>query len=173
MSGMRKGLILGAIQIVMVLSLGGKLLYERVTRPRVWVMSEAYDPELPIRGRYVSERLQMQAEGFEYVTPDRPGMDYYVNRKWAYLQIRDNHLVAENRVAGLGMWIYVRKNAQGALTAVSDEPVLFFIPDKAQLPILKAGEQMWVDVTLPIAGPPRPIRIGIKKAGVITPLDLK
>jgi len=51
MSGGRKGLLLGAIQIALVLSLGGKLLYDRVTRPRVWVLSQVYDPDLPIRGR--------------------------------------------------------------------------------------------------------------------------
>ncbi len=33
MTTMTKGLLLGAIQLALVLSLGGKLLYDRATRP--------------------------------------------------------------------------------------------------------------------------------------------
>jgi len=38
---------------------------------------------------------------------------------------------------------------------------------------LKAGEEMWVEVTVPAKGPPRPLRVGIKKDGVITPMVFK
>jgi hypothetical protein len=34
------------------------------------------------------------------------------------------------------------------------------------------GEELWVEVTLPRRGPPRPIRLAVKKDGVLTPLDL-
>ena len=47
MNGVRKGLLLAAIQLALVLSLGGKLLYDRFTRPRVWVLSQVYDPSCP------------------------------------------------------------------------------------------------------------------------------
>ena len=52
-----KGLVLAALQCVMVLSLSGKLFYDRQTCPRVWVLTAQYDPNLPIRGRYLSLRL--------------------------------------------------------------------------------------------------------------------
>ncbi|MCZ6514734.1 MAG: hypothetical protein O6850_02600 [Acidobacteria bacterium] len=32
--------------------------------------------------------------------------------------------------------------------------------------------QLWAEVTLPRQGPPRPIRLGVKKEGLLTPLDL-
>ena len=34
-----KGLVVAAVQVGLVASLGAKLLYDRVTRPRVWVLT--------------------------------------------------------------------------------------------------------------------------------------
>ena len=52
-----KGLVLAALQCALVLSLSGKLLYDRQTCPRVWMQTAQYDPNLPIRGRYLSLSL--------------------------------------------------------------------------------------------------------------------
>jgi hypothetical protein len=173
MSGMRKGLLLGAIQIALVLSLGAKLLYDRVTRPRVWVLSNAFDPELPIRGRYLSERLQFPSEGFTYVEESAQNPNsWYANRQWAYLEVRDGQLIAYQHGSGSGMWVHLRKVNDGAITAISEDPVLLFISEHAEIPALKPGQETWVEVTVPAQGPPRPIRIGIKKDGIIMPLKL-
>src|SRR5689334_17961281 len=60
-----KGLILAGLQALMVLSLTGKLLYDRATCPRVWVRTAPWDPSLPIRGRYLSLQL-MPERGVSY-----------------------------------------------------------------------------------------------------------
>jgi hypothetical protein len=173
MSGVRKGLLLGALQIALVLSLGGKLLYDRVTRPRVWVLSEVYDPELPIRGRYLSERLRFPAAGFTYREADRRNpSDWYMNRQWAYLEVRNGQLIAKQQGSGAGEWVHLHKNNDGTVIALSEEPALVFISEHAEIPGLKAGQEMWVEVTVPAQGPPRPIRIGTKKGGVLIPLKL-
>jgi len=55
------------------------------------------------------------------------------------------------------------------------EPSLFFIPDTAKDPtLLNPGEELWVLATIPRKGPPRPLALGVKKAGEkdIRPLDL-
>jgi hypothetical protein len=171
---MGKGLLLAAIQVALVLSLGAKLLYDRTTRPRVWVLCEVYDPELPIRGRYLGERLRMPAEGFTYNNPS-PGSlsDWAANTQWAYFEIRDDRLIAKSAGSGNGEWVYLHKNNDGVVVAFTQEPVLVFISDRAELPQLKAGEEMWVEVTVPAKGPPRPLRVGIKKDGVITPMVFK
>lgn len=174
MSGMQKGLLLGAIQIALVLSLGAKLLYDRMTRPRVWVLSQVYDPNLPIRGRYLSERLQMTTEGFTYQESNqRNYSDWFMNRVWAYLEARNGQLIAKQQGRGPGEWVYLHKNSDGTIVAFSEEPVLFFVPDNAEIPNLKPREEMWVEVTVPAKGPPRPIRVGIRKDGVLTPLQLR
>jgi hypothetical protein len=173
MTGMRRGLLLAAIQLALVLSLGAKLLYDRATRPRVWALSEVYDPNLPIRGRYLSERLRLPAEGFSYKQSSQPnGNEWYLNHEWAYFEIRDGQLIAKQQGTSPGGWVYLRKNGDATVTAVLDQPVLFFISEHAQVPGLKPGEETWIEVTLPAQGPPRPIRIGIKRDGVLTPLKL-
>lgn len=174
MSATKKGLLLGLLQLLVVLSLSGKLLYDRMTRPRAWVLAATYDPELPIRGRYLSERLQFPVEGFTYEAPqNRNVSDWFANRRWAYLEVRDGRLIGKARGEGPGGWVYLHRNPDASVVAFSEEPVLVFIPEKAVVPELKRGEEMWVEVTIPKKGPPRPIRMGLKKVGVLTPLELR
>ena len=173
MNSLRKGLLVGLIQILIVLSLGAKLLYDRATRPRVWVLSQVYDPELPIRGRYLAQQLHVPTEGFTYVEPKKDNnYEWYANRSWAYLEVRGSQLIATRVGTGAGLWISLHKNADGTLFAVTEPAVLVFIPERANIPTLQRGQEMWVEVTIPAKGPPRPIRIGLKKDGVITPLQL-
>lgn len=58
MSSRAKGLLLGALHVILVLSLGAKLLIDRHRYPRVWAETIPYDPDSPIRGRYLAARLQ-------------------------------------------------------------------------------------------------------------------
>jgi hypothetical protein len=48
---MTKAIAVALIQILIVSSLGAKLLYDRRTRPQAWFRTARYDPNLPIRGR--------------------------------------------------------------------------------------------------------------------------
>lgn len=174
MSTTKKGVLLGVVELLIVLSLGGKLLYDRMTRPRVWVLAATYDPELPIRGRYLGERLQFAVEGFTYEAPQNRNMrDWFANRRWAYLEVRDGRLIGKAQGKGPGGWVYLHRNADGSVVAFSEQPVLVFIPEKAVVPALQRGEEMWVEVKIPKKGPPRPIRVGTKKGGVLTPLELR
>ena len=174
MTASRKGLLLGAIQVALVLSLGGKLLYDRQTRPRVWVQCQTFDPELPIRGRYLSERLMFTAEGYAYdARAEQSGVAPFMGRYWAHLEVRHDHLIATSQGPGPGQWVGLRKNSDGALVAVTEEPALLFIPESASVPSLRPGQEMWIEVTVPAQGPPRPIQIGIKQGGVLTPLNFR
>jgi hypothetical protein len=58
------------------------------------------------------------------------------------------------------------------LVAFTEEPVAVFISETAEIPVLKTGQELWVEVTLPTKGPPRPIRIGLKTNGVLTPVKV-
>ena len=49
----------------------------------------------------------------------------------------------------------------------------YFIPEHVADPSRRpAGEELWVEVTQPRKGPLRPIRLGVRKDGVLTPLPL-
>ena len=66
-----------------------------------------------------------------------------------------------------------RQSAESTTTAILYEPVAYFIPEHIPDPSQRAqGEELWVEVTLPKKGPPRPIRLGVKKDGKLTPLDI-
>jgi len=55
--------------------------------------------------------------------------------------------------------------------ADSGERLAFFIPEHVPDPSFRApGEELWAEVTLPRKGAPRPIRLAVKKDGVLTPL---
>ena len=123
----KKGLILAAFQCLLALSVSGKLLYDRATCPRVWVKTAQWDPNLPIRGRYLALRL----------VPE-PG-------------------------------------TQGYFT-INNQVVLFFVPEHT-LPFetirsRRDAPELWAEVTLPHKGPPRPIRLAVKKAGRLEPIDV-
>ncbi|MGH9791428.1 MAG: hypothetical protein ACRD5W_09485 [Candidatus Acidiferrales bacterium] len=179
-----KGLILGVVHLLIVASLGAKLLYDRSTRPRVWARAAPCDPSLPIRGRYVSLQLEVQAQG---IAPPAgrdeisgPGANWW-RRTPVILYVENDQLVArhdsDTGPDDYGAWgrdaVILRRQADGTALAVLADPVLFFIPEHVPDPsVRKPGEELWVEVTLPRKGPPRPIRLGVKREGVLTPLDL-
>ncbi len=178
-----KGLIVGAIHLLLVASLGGKLLYDRATRPRVWARAAPYDPSLPIRGRYVSLQLEVQAVGFtsEAVVPRFDRESWRWLRYPVVLSVEEEKLVAQRDPSAAaaeyywGNWnaITFRPGRDEAPLAVLAEPVLYFIPEHITDPSQRQpGEELWVEVTLPRKGPPRPIRLGVKKDGVLTPLEI-
>ncbi len=155
MNALTKGLILCGVQAAMVLSIGGKMLIDRATRPRLWVRVAPYDPSLPVRGRYVSLTVTAEARGFP------PGAVY----AQANFSVEGGKLVA--RPAEI--------DGSGVMVSNSTAPVriAYFIPDRVPDPSLRPpDEELWAEVTVPRRGPPRPIQLGVKKNGVLTPLKL-
>jgi len=166
-----KGLVLAALHLLIVSSLGAKLLYDRGTRPSVWVETAPYDPEMPIRGRYVSLMLVVDAPEFAPPSADSSQTIWGGVR----LQVERERLVAR-RDPGREDWSgsSIRfQERDGAWVTVLSEPVAFFIPEHVEDPSRRAeGETLMVEVTIPRRGPPRPIRLGSRRDGVITPLPL-
>lgn len=169
--GLFKGLVLAVVHLLIVSSLGAKLLYDRSVRPRVWVETTPYDPELPIRGRYVSLGLILATPDLSPPEDDEGG----ARRHAVTLQVEDDRLLARrdpDREPWDGTAVWFQKQG-GAWIAVLDEPVAFFIPEHVEDPSRRpVGESLMVEVTLPAKGPPRPIRLGVRKDGSITPLPL-
>jgi hypothetical protein len=51
------------------------------------------------------------------------------------------------------------------------EATEFFIPDTAKPPFpLQKGQELWVEVTVPAAGPPRPIQLALSGSDGFHPL---
>lgn len=60
---------------------------------------------------------------------------------------------------------------------ISSQRVVFFVPENRtaveRLQFDRNARELWAEVTIPRKGPPRPIRLGIKKDGQIEPADLR
>ncbi|HKD63533.1 MAG TPA: hypothetical protein VKB40_05820 [Candidatus Acidoferrales bacterium] len=173
MSSRAKGLLLGALHVTLVLCLGAKLLIDRQRYPRVWAETIAYDPDSPIRGRYLAVRLQIVDEGI-YSTPPAgpPTHNRWMEIRNAKLGVENGRLVAFPSNDWTG--IQVARLTRGDETVVAlEEPVDFYIPEHIPDPSRRSpGERLWVEVTVPPKGTPRPIRLGVKKNDVLTPLNI-
>ncbi len=183
MTRAQKGWLVAAIHLTLISSLGAKMLYDRKTRPRAWARVVPFDPDLPVRGRYLSLQLQPTVPGL------RPPEDEYRNQRWwqsrpipVILSEENDRVVARREEDVSERDLYrLDRNAvvfvwrrQGELLPVLRDPVLFFVPEHVQDPSIRApGEELWVEVTLPKKGPPRPIRLAvIRQDGTFTPLQL-
>ena len=157
-----KGFVIAALHVAIVCALGAKLLVDRTVRPRVWVEVAPFDPDLPIRGRYVS--LQVKA-----IARDFPGSGGRGEWNHALLSVENDQLVAtrSNPVSGEAVRI---ENLGENPTVVLTTPIAYFIPEHVADPSSTPG--LMAEVTVPSKGPPRPIRLGVKNGDRITPLDL-
>ncbi len=179
------------LQLLLVASVAAKYLYQRSTCPRVWTRAVAYDPELVMRGRYLS--LQLQVDGCQSTLPSARqavfgrNVDGSANQSdygiaspgrvqfMASLAAKNNRLVAIRNPAG-------DLPAKGLLvTAVPgsscdamrlDAPVNFYIAEHARSPLpLAKDQELWIEVTIPTTGPPRPIQLALKQGGAWHPLS--
>jgi hypothetical protein len=161
MTARTKGIIVALLHLLLVVSLGGKLLVDRATLPRVWASVAPYDPDLPIRGRYVSLQVEVTPLGFE-----KPSGE--IGRVWAKLSVENDQLTAKPAAVRAYHYVMIREGAAG-LEGTLVTPIAFFIPEHVEDPSGLPG--LMVEVTVPRKGPPRPIRLGVAEEDGIKPLS--
>lgn len=181
-----RAIALVVIQCLLVSSIAAKYLYERVTCPRVWVRVAQYDPNLPMRGRYLALSPVVDACTLPH---DKDSASRWtdvnghekVSWHWQVrTYARDGKLVVEDarnvlpRTGTQTIWLNGDPSTgdtscdHARLSAVD-----FFIPDTAQSPFpLKSGQELWAEVTVPPLGPPRPIQLAISSNGEWKALNL-
>jgi len=171
MSPVVRGLIVAALHVALVASLGAKYLWERQTLPRVWVRATPYDPNLPLRGRYL--RLQVLLDPSQ-VRGD-PDLDTHSHRysnlgPAVSLSVDHGRLIA-TAVPDSTLHLVSLRGADGYTL---DKEIVYFIPERIADPSRRpAGEELWVESSIPSKGLPRAIRLGVRKnEGAIAPLSL-
>ena len=173
------------IQLAIVGSIAGKYFYERWKCPRVWTRAAMYDPELVMRGRYLS--MQLSVDGCKSTLPSAnqaiyprnvdgtPGVRGYSikGQQLIYFQAEikaeDNKLVAirlpESEEQRLGQAVTAAPGAACDNLRLQ-QAVNFYIAEHAASPLpVKAGQELWVEVTVPPKGPSRPIQLALKADG--------
>jgi hypothetical protein len=166
MTPFTRGLLVGAVQVLLVASVGARFLYDRESYPRLWVETAPYDPDLPIRGRYVSIALLVES--------DRAVPDATFNRApnmfLARLESRDDRLVAVEDDENGKHWVRSGRCGERNCWQLA-EPVAYFIPEHGEDPSRQPqGVALWAEVTLPPTGAPRPVRLGVKRGETIEPI---
>jgi hypothetical protein len=186
----RTSVALLAIQLALVSSIAAKYLYQRRTCPRVWVRTAAFDPELPMRGRYLS--LQLLVDGCRSTLPSAKlavvprnfdgtarGRSFSIGAPSPFqfpaeLKVEGNKLVAIRiedpvyRARGVMVDAWPGSSCDAFRVHA---PVDFYVAEHAALPTpLQPGQELWIEVTVPPNGPPRPIQLALKQDGAWKPL---
>ena len=205
-SPMWRAIAVAALHVLLISSLGAKLLYDRRTCPQAWFKARQYDPNLPIRGRYMSLQVEVldprspeeieSKFGSEIRSQENSSKQFAWHGPFDFghecgsIAVRDGAPVAVFEPEGPSRFCdnltFSRQRAESAgdnqaaaparppsgrwggghITLRVNEPVLFFVPDTAQLPTpMGNGSELWVLATVPRTGPPRAIALGVKKAG--------
>jgi uncharacterized membrane-anchored protein len=185
-------LVVLAIQLAIVSSIAAKYLYQRWTCPRVWVRSMAYDPEAVLRGRYLS--VQVTVDGCQSrVTSEELAAAAPRNVRGpngtivnipgapvefpARIKVQDGELVAIRVPATDSQTGAQMVTAQLGAKCVDmrlETPVDFYIAEHAADPTpVKRGQELWVEVTVPPKGPPRPVQLALKDNGAWKPLEFQ
>jgi uncharacterized membrane-anchored protein len=168
-STLRKGVAVALVQMLLVLLVGAKLYVDRWRYPQVWVETAPYDPELPLRGRYV--RL-LAVVGVDTTAADTTSGGMWLYRQRGRLEVRGDRLVAVPDEQG--RVLFSRGTCRGEECVTLTEPLAFFIPEDVPDPSIRGrGEDLWVKVTVPPRGAPRPIELGVRSGGDIEPLRLR
>jgi len=176
------------IQLAIVSAVTVKYMYQRLTCPRVWTRAVAFDPQLPMRGRYLS--LQVMVDGCQSTLPSAKAAQFPRDYNGAavqgpfglrigthfraHLKVQNNRLIAINAVADetgrVGQRIVASSGKPCDQMLVLD-PVAFYIPENAIDPShVTPGQEVWIEVTVPPAGPPRPVQLALKTNEAWKPL---
>jgi hypothetical protein len=186
----KASLVLLVLQLVIVSTVAAKYLYQRATCPRVWTRAAAYDPEMVMRGRYLN--LQLTVDGCGSTLPTAKdalfsrnlngvpnGNNFSIrsaNTVWfqAKIAVKDNKLIAmrvpesdtTTATQSVAAWPGAACDQMRLANAVD-----FYIAEHATDPTrLKPGQELWIEVTVPPKGPPRPLQLALKDNGAWKPL---
>jgi hypothetical protein len=183
-------IMLLVIQLTLVSSIAAKYLYQRWRCPRVWTRTVAYDPELLMRGRYLS--VQLVVDGCVSTLPSAKqarmprsvegvpvGNRFSINapdlvRFPAKLKVNGGKLEAiripegDSQSGGQMVSAWPGSSCDDLRL---ETPVDFYIAEHAISPTpVKAGQELWIEVTVPPKGPPRPMQLALKENGSWKPL---
>jgi hypothetical protein len=169
MKPLYRGLAVALIHLLIVGSLGAKLLYDRATRPRVWVRTGQVDPDLPIRGRYFTLSVEVSRSSAPSEAPPRPSY----GGENVELAVENGKLTARQSARRTGMYVMRRSARPDDDSFILSSALVFFIPEHAASPHLLRGDELWAEVTVPRNGPPRPIQLAIKRGDQWMPLNYR
>ncbi len=186
----KASLALLVIQLALISSIAAKYLYQRSTCPRVWTRASMVRPfadharSLPqhaAHGRRMPKHSAVRQASWIPTQPRRRAQRNQLRHHApqpvvfpARLTVNENKLVAiripENDDSAAGESVVAASGAPCNQMRLS-EAVNFYLAEHATSPLpVKTGQELWVEVTVPPQGPPRPIQLALKDNGAWKPL---
>lgn len=183
MTAPNRGVAVLLVQLLLISTVGTKYAWERYSCPRVWTRATQFDPQMPIRGRYLALQLEIDACGLKNQTAahsfgwNTPVGRSYPAKEWTVVAAAENGKLMA-RLAGeyslLPKETVVLPEGTACQHAKLSQATDFFIPEHARTPFpLPAGQELWVEVTVPPSGPPRPVLLAVSDAKGFRKLDLR
>jgi hypothetical protein len=170
MKQLEKGLLFAVLQVLLVASLGAKLLWDRETSPRGWAATRGYDPDALIRGRYINISLLVKADAIFPPSEGAATLPAYGSQN-VHLAVKNGRIIAFPADHYTGLSVSRPELRDGEVLATLTPPVVYFLPEQAVDPMRgHPAATLFLEVTLPPQGPPRPIRFGTKAGDEIIPL---
>jgi hypothetical protein len=164
-----KHLLLAAAHAAIVLSLAIPAELGRQRLPRAWAQVTPASPWNRLHGRYLTVNLAPVLEAGLSPRLDVVNQRTVSRPTPIALEARSGQLVA--RKAAASYVDLVRAEAREGAPPMIAQRIDCFLPSAPAdvMPALKRGE-IWVEVSVPREGPPRPLRLGVMKEGKIVAL---
>ena len=169
---LRSGIGIAAVQAVLMLSTGVLFWIDRQISPRAWVPTAPMDPNLLIRGRYITMTMLVPLRPSNLIDSDAELLNTW---QTVQLGVEGDRLIAQINDQSTRNQLDGRIRQRGDSLVVNPyHELAFFIPPDVQDPSIQPdGRSLWVEVTLPRFGAPRPIQLGLETNGLIEPLPLR
>ncbi len=158
MSPQRRGLTVLLVHLLLLAAVLGRYAADRRALPQAWARTMAIDPVDVLRGRYVRLWLDL---------PDRrPAADTLAPVECF---VEGEHLAVREARGWPGLPLR-RPAPDGARGVVLQQPLAFFISEHEPDPSLHPpGQVLWVLVSVPPRGMPRPIRVELRPDDALPP----
>jgi len=187
-----RGVVLAAVQVVLVLTTAGKYLWERHTCPEVWTRVELFN-EQNLRfiaqdpaNRYMQVQLLADACSLPLRTPEQESDINILEENRGIYKTHPERKDSVRATARDGKLIVVESegiHARDAQEIIWDmrkpctearlpDIMQFYVASTTAMPEkLQPGQTVWALVTVPQQGRPRPIELAISDATGFHPLD--
>jgi hypothetical protein len=175
-------------QLAIVASVAAQYLYQRAFNPKVWARAVAAESQPAVSGSYL--RLQLIVDGCQSTLPSAKAAEFPRDFSGAAtqgkfglragslfradLKVQGNRFVAINAVAdetGLKGQQVIAVPGTPCDQMLLYAPVAIYVGGKAiDASRLSAGQELWIEVTIPKTGPPRPVQLALKDNGAWKPV---
>jgi hypothetical protein len=163
--------VIGLLHAAIVLAIGVQAAVDRQHLPRAWVLARPDTAASAAHGRYLRLHVVPALDAGLAPKLDTVNGRTFVRPAPVALEARNGRLHAHVAAASRVHLGYPGARQEGE--AVLRPALELYVPPAAgSAPELSRQPEVWVEVSVPRQGPPRPLRLGTMKDGRIVPIGL-